>query len=245
MINFSPSFISCVPVETPSGLPKYYPQNNTLHQVVRHIRHIGELIGYDHVGLGSDFDGIGSTPKGLEDVSKFPDLVAELLRQGVSDKDVGKIVGRNILRVWKEADEVAAKLQATTVPLEDDLQSEWGYSALATGTTTSATSMADQEELQIMAKAVREKISKVDSRVGKIEEEIAAISKNSHGYGSKVMVFENTNLGGQRGGLHGFKKTDDLRNKHLDRLVNEIKELHEERSVLEQQLQELHTEGQI
>jgi membrane dipeptidase len=125
MVNFSPGFISCVASDSPSELPEPYPANATLNQVVRHIMHIGELIGYDHVGIGTDYDGIDSTPTGLEDVSKFPDLVAELLRRGVSDEDAGKIVGRNLLRVWKEADEVAAKLQAHTLPLEDDLQNPW------------------------------------------------------------------------------------------------------------------------
>lgn len=125
MINFSPDFVSCVPGNSSSGLPDFYPQNNTLAHVVKHIMHIGELIGYDHVGLGTDFDGISSTPTGLEDVSKFPDLVAELLRQGVNDYDVIRVIGGNILRVWKEADEVAAKLQAETVPLEDDVQDHW------------------------------------------------------------------------------------------------------------------------
>ena len=52
--------------------------------------HIGELIGYDHVGIGSDFDGIPSTPRGLEDVSKFPDLIQALLDKGVNAKDAGK-----------------------------------------------------------------------------------------------------------------------------------------------------------
>ncbi|KAF2658290.1 dipeptidase 1 precursor [Lophiostoma macrostomum CBS 122681] len=126
MVNFSPDFISCVPSTSPSALPEFYPANSTLNQVVRHIRHIGELIGYDHVGIGTDYDGIDKTPAGLEDVSKFPDLVAELLRQGVSDEDAAKVVGRNLLRVWKEADEVAAKLQSHTLPLEDDLKNPWG-----------------------------------------------------------------------------------------------------------------------
>jgi membrane dipeptidase len=125
MVNFSPEFVSCVAGDDPSGLPDFYPKNNTLKHVVKHIRHIGELIGYDHVGLGTDYDGIEHTPEGLEDVSKFPSLVAELLRQGISDEDVGKIVGRNILRVWKEADEVAARLQKTTVPLEDEVKNHW------------------------------------------------------------------------------------------------------------------------
>ena len=82
----------------------------------------GGLIGFDHVGLGSDFDGIGTTPEGLGDVSKYPDLVAELLRRGVSDEDAAKVVGGNLLRVWKEADEVALKMQAEGVlPLEDEI----------------------------------------------------------------------------------------------------------------------------
>ncbi|ORX91587.1 membrane dipeptidase-domain-containing protein [Clohesyomyces aquaticus] len=125
MINFSPGFISCTPSSSPSELPDVYRPNATLNQVVRHIRHVGELIGYDYVGIGTDYDGIDSTPVGLEDVSKFPDLVAELLQQGVSDADVAKIVGRNLLRVWKEADEVAARLQKEMEPLEDDLQNRW------------------------------------------------------------------------------------------------------------------------
>ena len=125
MVNFSPDFISCIASDSPNELPQSYPANATLNQVVRHIRHIGELIGYDYVGFGTDYDGIESTPKGLEDVSKFPDLVAELLRQGISDEDVAKIVGRNLLRVWKEADEVAAKLQVNMLPLEDDLSNPW------------------------------------------------------------------------------------------------------------------------
>jgi membrane dipeptidase len=72
--------------------------------------------------LGSDFDGIEETPEGLEDVSKFPDLVAELLRQGVSDEDAAKIIGGNMLRVWKEVDAVAEGMQKAGEPvLEDEL----------------------------------------------------------------------------------------------------------------------------
>ncbi|KAL6709719.1 hypothetical protein ACN47E_001148 [Coniothyrium glycines] len=121
MVNFNPDFISCVPGKSEQDFPEYVPANNTLAQVVRHIRHIGELIGYDHVGIGTDYDGIEQTPEGLEDVSKFPDLIAELLRQGISDDDAAKIAGRNLLRVWKEADRVAESLK-NTLPLEDDLQ---------------------------------------------------------------------------------------------------------------------------
>ena len=125
MVNFNPDFISCVPGEGPNDFPQFVASNNTLNQVVRHIKHIGELIGYDHVGIGTDYDGIEQTPTGLEDVSKFPALIAELLRQNVSDEDAAKIAGLNLLRVWQEADKVAKKLQKTTLPLEDDVQNKW------------------------------------------------------------------------------------------------------------------------
>jgi membrane dipeptidase len=125
MVNFSPGFVSCKPGKTPQDLPIDFPANATLAQVVRHIMHIGELIGYDHVGIGTDYDGIESAPTGLEDVSKFPNLIAELLRQGVSDEDAAKIAGRNVLRVWAEADEVAKRLQKTMKPLEDDVENGW------------------------------------------------------------------------------------------------------------------------
>lgn len=122
MINFNSDFISCVEANNPSGLPDPYPANNTLSHTVEHIMHIGKLIGFDHVGLGSDFDGIFELPVGLEDVSKFPDLVAELLRQGVSDADASKVVGGNVLRVWRDVDATAARLQAAgELPMEDDL----------------------------------------------------------------------------------------------------------------------------
>ncbi len=123
MVNFAPDFISCVAnPANKTGMPDFYPKNNTLAHVVEHITHIGNLIGYDHVGLGSDFDGIPSTPEGLDDVSKFPDLVAEILRQGVSDKDAAKIAGGNILRVWKDVDVVATTMQEAGVkPVEDKI----------------------------------------------------------------------------------------------------------------------------
>ena len=125
MVNFSPDFISCVDIWDASGLPKYIDANNTLAQVVRHITYIGELIGYSHVGIGTDYDGIEITPRGLEDVSKFPALVEALLEAGVSKGDVAKVVGRNLLRVWHEVDKVAADLQRKMEPVEEDLGFDW------------------------------------------------------------------------------------------------------------------------
>ncbi|KAF7596907.1 hypothetical protein BBP40_011952 [Aspergillus hancockii] len=122
MVNFAPDFVSCTAGDNPNGIPDFDPEHSTLEHVVDHIMHIGELIGFDHVGFGSDFDGIESVPRGLDDVSKFPDLVAELLRRGVSDEEASKVVGGNLLRVWKEVDRVALKLQAEgALPVEDDL----------------------------------------------------------------------------------------------------------------------------
>ena len=80
-------------------------------QVADHIDHVRKIAGIDHVGLGSDFDGITSVPVGLEDVSTFPMLVAELLRRGYTDDDIRKIASRNILRVLRAAEATAAKIK--------------------------------------------------------------------------------------------------------------------------------------
>ena len=122
MVTFVPQFTSCVNSSIPGNLPTFYPKNATLEFVVDHIMYIGEKIGFEHVGLGSDFDGIPDTPTGLEDVSKFPHLVKELLRRGLSDRQVEGIVGRNVLRVWKRVEEVSREMQTSgELPLEDDI----------------------------------------------------------------------------------------------------------------------------
>ncbi len=88
----------------------------TLHQVADHIDHIRKVAGIDHIGLGGDFDGITAVVQGLEDVSKYPDLTAELLRRGYSDEDVKKVLGLNALRAWRQAEQAAARLQKTRGP---------------------------------------------------------------------------------------------------------------------------------
>jgi len=85
----------------------------TLADVADHIDHVRNVAGIDHVGLGSDFDGITSVPVGLEDVSTFPALTAELLRRGYREADVKKILGGNLLRVMRGAEQSAAKMPAT------------------------------------------------------------------------------------------------------------------------------------
>ena len=83
----------------------------TLAMVADHIEHIAKVAGFDHVGIGSDFDGMGKdVPVGLRDVSNYPELLAELMRRGWSDADVAKLAGGNILRVLDEAEAVARSI---------------------------------------------------------------------------------------------------------------------------------------
>lgn len=81
--------------------------------VANHIDHVVKLVGVDHVGLGSDFDGVGdSLPTGLKDVSQYPNIIYQLLKRGYSEKDIQKICGGNLLRVWSEVEQMAKELQA-------------------------------------------------------------------------------------------------------------------------------------
>jgi membrane dipeptidase len=83
----------------------------TLEQTLDHFDHVVELTGVDHVGIGSDYDGVGdSLPVGLKDVSSYPNLIEGLLRRGYSEEDIRKILGENLLRVWREVEDVARSL---------------------------------------------------------------------------------------------------------------------------------------
>jgi membrane dipeptidase len=84
----------------------------TLSQVADHIDHIREVAGIDHVGLGSDFDGIEDAPVGLDGVDKYPALLEELMRRGWADADIAKLAGENVLRVMAAAEKIAVKLRA-------------------------------------------------------------------------------------------------------------------------------------
>jgi membrane dipeptidase len=88
----------------------------TLAQVADHIEHVRKVAGAGHVGLGGDFDGIEEAPVGLEDVSRYPHLLAELVRRGWSDADLEKLAGRNLLRVLRAAEATAARLQRERPP---------------------------------------------------------------------------------------------------------------------------------
>jgi membrane dipeptidase len=134
MVNFNPGFVSetvrlyedsiatrtktlraagvdsAALADSAKGWDKNAPRA-TLRQVADHIEHVRDVAGIDHVGLGSDFDGITSVPSGLENVSKFPDLIAELLKRGWKVEDVKKLVGLNALRVMRNAEAVAQRMK--------------------------------------------------------------------------------------------------------------------------------------
>jgi membrane dipeptidase len=83
----------------------------TIADVANHIDHIKKVAGIDHIGIGGDFDGITTVVQGLEDVSTYPALTAELLKRGYKDDEIKKILQLNILRVMREAEAVSARLQ--------------------------------------------------------------------------------------------------------------------------------------
>jgi membrane dipeptidase len=87
-MNFAPAFVD--------------GEKATVERVVDHIDHIVDLVGPDHVGLGSDFDGIRATPRGLEDVSRMPEITKELVRREYHEDDIRRILGGNHLRLFRE-----------------------------------------------------------------------------------------------------------------------------------------------
>jgi membrane dipeptidase len=99
MVAFVPAFVSA-----DAGAA-------TLSHVADHIDHIRKVAGIDHIGIGADFDGITAVVRGLENVSTYPALTAELLRRGYSDEDVRKIIGGNVLRAWRQAEQVSERIR--------------------------------------------------------------------------------------------------------------------------------------
>jgi membrane dipeptidase len=85
-----------------------------LSKLIDHIDHIAKVAGTDHVGLGSDFDGVSALPVGMEDCSKLPNIAYELLKREYSETDIKKVLGENFLRVMARAEEVARQLSSGT-----------------------------------------------------------------------------------------------------------------------------------
>jgi len=120
MITFVPAFINA-DVAAWRARPDEYRAVNpeppaTMADVIRHLEHVRDLAGVDHVGIGADFDGITSTPIGLEDVSKYPALFAALAARGWTESELRKLAGENVLRVWRGAERTARRLQRERGP---------------------------------------------------------------------------------------------------------------------------------
>ncbi|MBT8108612.1 MAG: dipeptidase [Gammaproteobacteria bacterium] len=101
--------------------PRIYANENgpmpyaSLDDVLDHFDHVVALVGVDHVGIGSDYDGVGDAlPTGLKDVASYPNLVTGLLQRGYSEDDIRKILGENLLRVWKAVEDYAATTSSST-----------------------------------------------------------------------------------------------------------------------------------
>jgi membrane dipeptidase len=94
----------------------------TIANVADHIEHVRKIAGVDHVGIGSDFDGITDNVVGLEDVSDYPSLFAELARRGWSDADLAKLADGNILRVLAEVEKVSARLKKLRGPSQATIE---------------------------------------------------------------------------------------------------------------------------
>jgi membrane dipeptidase len=139
MVNFMPGYLtesarrySAAEKDEETRLEKLYPNDKkkvdaeletwkkgrpaphvaTLDDVVAHVDHIKAVAGIDHVGIGSDFEGFDGTPRGMEDVSKYPNLLAELMKRGYSKDEIKKVAGGNILRVLRQAEEVSSKMRS-------------------------------------------------------------------------------------------------------------------------------------
>jgi membrane dipeptidase len=106
------NFQTAVPAQTEARGAK---PKATLAELVDHIEYLVRFVGHDHVGIGSDFFG-GPAPEGLEDVSKFPDLIAELIGRGWTDQQLEALMSGNFIRVFAEIEAGAAELRATETP---------------------------------------------------------------------------------------------------------------------------------
>jgi membrane dipeptidase len=96
-----------------------------INHVVDHIEYVARRIGFDHIGIGTDFDGMERSVGGLEDVSKFPDLVALMLSRGINRGDVEKVIGHNVIRVLRDVERVAEERDAKLPVLEDKVEQLW------------------------------------------------------------------------------------------------------------------------
>jgi membrane dipeptidase len=114
MINFYNGFINTDYAKPGMPVPTKTAGTATMDMLMAHFEHAIKVAGIDHVGIGSDFDGVdGKLPAGMEDISKLPTITYELLKRGHSESDVKKVLGENLLRVMTQVEGAAKKLQAS------------------------------------------------------------------------------------------------------------------------------------
>jgi membrane dipeptidase len=97
----------------------------SMDHVINHIVHVGRSIGYDHIGIGSDYDGMFTAVEGVEDVTRYPHLVARMLERGIVRSDVEKIIGLNVLRVLKDVELHSISSKSRHPVVEDELKQLW------------------------------------------------------------------------------------------------------------------------
>ncbi len=107
-----PSDTKRADTEAEKWLAANSPGKTPLSLLVDHIEHVAKVAGIDHVGLGSDFDGVPSLPEGMEDISKLPNITLELLKRGYTDAEIRKILGENFLRVMSSVERAASAAEA-------------------------------------------------------------------------------------------------------------------------------------
>lgn len=111
--------VSLIPTLTATN-----PNDATVTDVVKHIEHAASIVGYGHVGIGSDFDGMPYTVAGMGDVSEYPVLVMEMLKRGIGENDIKGVLGGNIIKVFERVEAESIRLRHL-LPKEDVVESIW------------------------------------------------------------------------------------------------------------------------
>lgn len=104
----------------------------SVDHIIDHIVYVGHLVGFNHVGLGSDYDGMFSAVKGMEDVAQYPSFVAKMQQRGITRADVEKIIGHNVIRVLEEVEAHAVECKTQLPVLEEGVKQLWNNNFRAT-----------------------------------------------------------------------------------------------------------------
>ncbi len=184
MVNFYSGYV--VPTDE---LAENGQARGTLQTVCDHIEHIVKVAGIDHVGIGSDYDGVGRLPKGLDDVSCYPNISQELLDRGFSKADIHKVLGGNVLRVLEQAEQVSAKLKSgrLTFPVAVDNQQESLFQVTIKPADSQDGPAFVSQEIQLPEQDYPDVVSLVDGQGNAL---LAQLRKLSDGGGDNSYLIE-------------------------------------------------------